>query len=499
MSQKFYTLITQQGAILLANATALGNPLKLSKMAVGDANGKATTPNASQTKLIHEVYKAPINTLTTDEKNPNQIIAELVIPENQGGWFINEIGLYDENDTLVAVGNCPATYKPQLSEGSGRTQIIRMIIVVDNINAVALKIDPSVVLATRQYVDDLITSKMTAHEKSTNHPNATTKSEGFVQLNSAIDSNLENQAATPLAVKKVNDNVIFAHDRISQVHDYSKEINNKVVLANNRITDVHQYAKSINNDVIFAHNKIGQVHDYSKEVDSRVYNVNDRVNIITDKFVPVSNETRVYSADKRVYMLIRNDGVMGMYSNVKKGFAWQVNHDGWMDGYMSADRIGGLDQFVRDRSLPVGIPQPWPNVQIPTGWLECNGSVFNKNQYTKLAKAYPSGKLPDLRGVFIRGKDNGRGLDPNRNILSYQDDAIRNIWGRFPAVTRCSNPEPIEAEGVFSSESRWNPAVKTGNPDNWGQVYSFNASRVVPVANENRPRNIAFMYIVKAE
>ena len=167
MSQKFYTLITQQGAALLANATALGVPLKLTKMAVGDGNGSATTPNASQTSLIHEVYQAPLNSLTTDEKNPNQIIAELVIPENQGGWFIHEIGLYDENNTLIAVGNCPATYKPQLSEGSGRTQVIRMIIIVDNVDCVALKIDPSVVLATRKYVDDLLSTTMQNHKAHT--------------------------------------------------------------------------------------------------------------------------------------------------------------------------------------------------------------------------------------------------------------------------------------------------------------------------------------------
>lgn len=135
MSQKYYTLITQQGAALLANATASGIPLKLTKMGVGDGNGKATTPNASQSKLVHEVYQAPINSLTIDENNTNQIIAELIIPENQGGWFIHEIGLYDESNTLVAVGNCPATYKPQLSEGSGRTQVIRIIIIVENTDA----------------------------------------------------------------------------------------------------------------------------------------------------------------------------------------------------------------------------------------------------------------------------------------------------------------------------------------------------------------------------
>ena len=450
MGQKFYTLLTQQGAALLANATALGIPLKLSKMAVGDANGNPTTPDASQTKLVHEVYQAPLNSLNTDEKNPNQIIAELVIPENQGGWFINEIGLYDKDDNLVAVGNCPATYKPKLSEGSGRTQVIRMIIVVDNVNAVALKIDPSVVLAPRQYVNDLITSKIVNHEKSTNHPDATTKSKGFVQLNSATDSTIENQAATPKAVR-----------------------------------DAYEYAR-------FSDIKAQSAYDHASAA-------HNRIDPIADKFQSHEFESRIFSQDKRFYQIVRDDGVVGLYSLVKNDFSWFINHDGWISGFIEAPRVGGLDQFVRDRTTPVGVPMPWPQVQPPTGYFECNGAKFDKNQFTKLAAAYPSGKLPDLRGEFIRGWDNAKGTDPNREILDWQQDAIRDIWGRLSVVARSAGQGPIEAEGAFNSDSRWNAAVKGGNSDDWGRVYSFNASRVVPVAHENRPRNIAFMYIVKAE
>ena len=512
MSQKFYTLITQQGAALLANATALGKPLKLSKMAVGDANGNTTTPNASQTKLIHKVYQAPLNSLTIDEKNPNQIIAELVIPENQGGWFINEIGLYDENDTLVAVGNCPATYKPQLSEGSGRTQVIRMIIVVDNVNAVALKIDPSVVLATRQYVDDLITSKMTAHEKSTNHPNATTKSKGFVQLNSAIDSNLENQAATPLAVKKVNDNVIHAHARINGVDEYAKSINNEVVSAHSRISQVHNYSKEVDGRVTLANNRISQVHDYSKVVSGRVDN-------IADKFQPSGFESRMYSQDKRFYQVVRDDGLVGMYSLVKKGFSWSINHDGWIDGYLPASRIGKLDEFVRDRTPPVGVPMPWPQVNPPAGYFECNGSTFDKSKFPRLAVAYPTGKLPDLRGEFIRGWDNTRGVDPRRGILSGQAQQIsahRHVggWGEnsthFTELQR-ENYAPFGKTGIngiwggASGNDFDNALVYTNNGTNGsirtsrGETYWNDLNPAGLVGNETRPRNIAFMYIVKAE
>lgn len=450
MSQKFCTLITEHGAALLANATALGIPLKLTKMGVGDGNGDATTPNAAQTHLIHEVYQAQINTLTTDANNPKQIIAELIIPEHHGGWFINEIGLYDENNTLIAVGNCPATYKPQLPEGCGRTQVIRMIVAVDNASVVELKIDPAVVLASRQYVDNLIINKLAIHEKSTNHPNATTSSKGFVQLNSATNSTIESQAATPKAV----------HDTFEYV----------------RFTD--QKAQSAFDHANAAHN---------------------RIDPIVDKFQPSAFETRTYSQDKRFYHLVRDDGLVGMYSLVKNDFSWHINHDGWIAGYIGAERVFGLDEFVKERLLPVGIPQPWPSDHLPAGWFECNGSPFDVNRFPKLAAVYPWGTLPDLRGLFIRGKDNGRGLDPNRGILSYQNDAIRNISGRFPVVTRAGGAAPITADGVFRSDSRWNAAVKIGDSDDWGQTYSFDASRVVPVSHDNHPRNVAFIYIVKAE
>ncbi|MWN89861.1 phage tail protein [Gilliamella sp. Pra-s65] len=168
MSQTYYTILTKLGAELLANATALGIPLKLTQMAVGDGNGAVPKPIANQTSLIHEVRRAAINSLSVDNNNHNQIIAEQVIPENEGGWFIHEIGLFDDKGNLIAVGNCPPTYKPQLTEGSGRTQIIRMIIIIDNIDSVELKIDPSVVLATREYVDDSIELLVPASRKINN-------------------------------------------------------------------------------------------------------------------------------------------------------------------------------------------------------------------------------------------------------------------------------------------------------------------------------------------
>ncbi len=154
MSTKFYTLLTDIGAAKLASAAALGVPLKITHMAVGDGGGVLPTPDAKQTALVNEKRRAALNMLYIDPQNSSQIIAEQVIPENEGGWWIREVGLFDESGALIAVGNCPESYKPQLAEGSGRTQTVRMVLITSNTDNITLKIDPAVVLATRKYVDD---------------------------------------------------------------------------------------------------------------------------------------------------------------------------------------------------------------------------------------------------------------------------------------------------------------------------------------------------------
>lgn len=156
MSAKFYTLLTDIGAAKLANAAALGVPLKITQMAVGDGGGVLPTPSAQQTALVAEKRRASLNMLYIDPQNSSQIIAEQVIPETEGGWWIREVGLFDETGAMIAVGNCPESYKPQLAEGSGRTQTVRMVLITSTTDNITLKIDPSVVLATRKYVDDKV-------------------------------------------------------------------------------------------------------------------------------------------------------------------------------------------------------------------------------------------------------------------------------------------------------------------------------------------------------
>ena len=174
LSAIYFAIPTNAGQAKIANAIALGVPLKITHMAVGDGNGQPVTPNPARTALVREQRRAPLNTLFQDPLNPAQLVAEQIIPEAVGGWWIREVGLFDDSGTLIAIANSPDTYKPQLSEGSGRTQTIRMVLIVSDTSAVELKIDPSVVLATRKYVDDV----MKAHKESRDHPAGTRRRKG---------------------------------------------------------------------------------------------------------------------------------------------------------------------------------------------------------------------------------------------------------------------------------------------------------------------------------
>ena len=323
MATKYYAVLTNVGAAKLANATALGAQVEITQMAVGDGNGVLPTPNPAQTALVHELRRKPLNSLSIDPNNANQIIAEQVIPEDEGGWWIREIGLFDKDGDMIAVANCAETYKPQLQEGSGRVQVVRMILIVSSTAAVTLKIDPSVVLATRQYVDDKV-----------------------------------------IEVKSYADSLLAAHLADADPHpQYLK------------ITDIAKYT-------------------------------------------------------------------------------------------------------------PVGVPLPYPSATPPTGWLKCNGAVFDKVKYPGLAAVFPSGNLPDLRGEFIRGWDDGRGVDSGRAIISTQEATGISIpLGGFTGYSG------IDIEDFEVGKAHPSYAVYTAqsSQSSTGTTY-----------RKVRPRNIAFNYIVRA-
>ncbi|MGT6628773.1 phage tail-collar fiber domain-containing protein [Escherichia coli] len=439
MTVKYYAILTNQGAARLANATMLGSKLNLTQMAVGDANGVLPTPDPAQTKLINQKRIAPLNLLSVDPNNQSQIIAEQIIPENEGGFWIREIGLYDDEGVLIAVANCPETYKPQLQEGSGRTQTIRMILVVTNTEAITLKIDPSVVLATRKYVDDeVLELRLYVDDQMRNHIAAQDPHTQYAQKHNPTFTG-EPKAPTPAAGNNTT--------RIATTAFVQAAITALINGAPATLDTLKEIAAAINNDPKFS----------------------TTINNALSGKQPL-DETLTHLSGKDVAGLLA-------YLGLGEGSA-----------------------------LPVGVPVPWPSATPPTGWLKCNGAPFSAEEYPELAKVYPTNKLPDLRGEFIRGWDDERGVDSGRTLLSAQGDAIRNITGGFGQLRVNSEINAIvdvqSVSGAFyggtSVRNNINVSMTYANDRKIRQDVHFSAANVVPTANENRPRNIAFNYIVRA-
>ncbi|ENO2024509.1 TPA: phage tail protein [Escherichia coli] len=361
MTVKYYAILTNQGAARLANATMLGSKLNLTQMAVGDANGVLPTPDPAQTKLINQKRIAPLNLLSVDPNNQSQIIAEQIIPENEGGFWIREIGLYDDEGVLIAVANCPETYKPQLQEGSGRTQTIRMILVVTNTEAITLKIDPSVVLATRKYVDDeVLELRLYVDDQMRNHIAAQDPHTQYAQKHNPTFTG-EPKAPTPDAGNNTT--------RIATTEFVQAAITALINGAPATLDTLKEIAAAINNDPKFS----------------------TTINNALSGKQPL-DETLTHLSGKDVAGLLA-------YLGLGEG----------------APAIG-VPFFWPSAAMPNTVIDSWSSMVF----LKFNGAKFSATDYPVLAKVFPSLVLPEARGDFIRIWDDGRGADGGRELLSWQ-------------------------------------------------------------------------------
>ena len=256
MTVKYKTVITKAGAIKLAAATVPnGKKVNFTAMAIGDGGGSLPVPDASQTKLVNEVWRHTLNKISLDNKHQNYVIAELVIPPETGGFWMREMGLYDDTGTLIAVGNMAESYKPELAEGSGRAQTVRMVIMVSDIDSVELTIDTSTVMATQDYVDD----KLAEHEQSRRHPDATLTAKGFTQLSSATDSASESVAATPKAVKAAYDlaNGKYTAQDATTAQKGIVQLSSATDSASESLAATPKAVKTVNDDVTKLKNSLG--------------------------------------------------------------------------------------------------------------------------------------------------------------------------------------------------------------------------------------------------
>lgn len=491
MTVKYYAILTNQGAARLANATMLGSKLNLTQMAVGDANGVLPTPDPAQTKLINQKRIAPLNLLNVDPNNQSQIIAEQIIPEDEGGFWIREIGLYDDKGVLIAVANCPETYKPQLQEGSGRTQTIRMILVVTNTKAITLKIDPSVVLATRKYVDD----KISKHEQSRRHPDASLTAKGFVQLSSATNSDSETLAATPKAVKAAYDlangkytaqDATTAQKGIVQLSSATNSASETLAAtpkavkaandnANGRVPSARKVnGKALSADITLTPKDIGTLNSttmsfsggagWFKLATVTMPQASSVVSITLIGGAGYNVGSPQQAGISELVLRAGNGnpkGITGaLWQRTSTGFtnfAWVNTSGDTYDIYVaignyatgvniqwdytsnasvtihtspaySANKPEGLTDGTvyslytpSEQFYPPGAPIPWPSDTVPSGYALMQGQTFDKSAYPKLAAAYPSGVIPDMRGWTIKGKPAS-----GRAVLSQEQDGIKS-------------------------------------------------------------------------
>ena len=208
MASQYFTILTDYGTRAIAHALSQGQPLQLTQFAVGDGNGQTVTPTASATALVHQTHIAPVSAVSLDPRNNKQVIVELTIPENIGGFYIREMGVFDSQNKLIAYANCPESFKPTESSGSGKVQVLRMILKVESSSAVTLSIDNSVIFVTRQQMTPKTITATTQNgfdESGHSHEinKASTSQQGIVQLTNDTGLESESLALTAKAGKKL--------------------------------------------------------------------------------------------------------------------------------------------------------------------------------------------------------------------------------------------------------------------------------------------------------
>ncbi|HIB2271635.1 TPA: phage tail protein [Escherichia coli] len=458
-TRKFKTVITDTGAKKLAQAAAPdGKPVRLTHMAVGDGGGALPTPDSKQTRLVHEVWRHTVNRVILDATHQNRIIAELVIPPETGGFWIREIGVFDEHGDLIAVGNTAESYKPTVAEGSGRAQTFRTILTVSSTATVALTVDNTMVMATVDYVDD----KLKEHEQSRRHPDASLTTKGFTQLSSDTTSTSETRAATPKAIKIAMDN---ADGRLAKNRNGEDIPNKELFLIN--VGTPRVYAK---NGYI---GKAGQRWTTEQFVEwlnergafrtgSWIFRANISLSqhcVLTDTgygdiglggcLIEVFGEiiggivrittgledsdptTKEHRAQFTGVILDKGKKTIWYrtYTDKNKPTVQDIGALSATGNAVSASKletahpISGVafDGTKGIEALPPGIPLPWPSDTPPDGYAIMVGQAFDKSAYPKLAVAYPSGVLPDMRGWTIKGKPAS-----GRAILSQEQDGIKS-------------------------------------------------------------------------
>ncbi|BAQ79129.1 phage tail-collar fiber domain-containing protein [Pseudomonas sp. St29] len=480
-NSQFFAILTAVGEAKQANATALGTSWTFKEMAVGDANGTDPIPNKAQTKLINEWRRAPVNQVRTDPANPNIIITEQVIPPDVGGRWIREIGLFDADGDLVAVANCAPSFKPLLAQGTGKTQVIRMNFIVANTAQIVLKVDPAVVLATREYVDNAVI-------------------EALAKLDFKHSAVVATTANIALSGIQTIDGVLLPADARVLVKNQTQAKDNGLYVVSS--TGVWTRAQD-------ADTSLEVTPGLFVSIEKGTVNGDSVWQLVTDGPIVLGTTPLAFE------MAIGRTGISaGSYANVtvdKYGRVIGGTNPTTLAGHGITDTYtkAEIESIVaQSSSLPVGSMVAFPRASVPPGFLEIDGSVQSVAAYPDLAAylgtTFNKGdegagnfRLPESRGEFLRGWDHGRGVDAGRALGSYQFDALQNIQASWGDMPRGVGGTSVNATGAVVGTTISSNSGADGGSLPYG-AFSFDASRVARTSTETRPRNLAVMWCIKA-
>lgn len=456
----FKSIHTTQGLQIIAQAEATGTQIRLTHMAVGDGNGNPVEPNQGQTSLARERFRATVNRIYPNPEIPTMFTAELIIPATEGGFVLREVGVFDSNGNLIIVGNLPDTYKPTEGDGVFSDTVIRIPFMVTNADIVELKIDPNVVVATQSWIINNINPAVL-------FPGGTTGQILRKKSNADGDTEWGDPSDVNIQVDVIEERQTLAASQTDVTLSVVTTRGLAIYIEGVRIpqgagADEWQ-PLAANPDTVV---KLGKSYPAGTRI------------LLTQ------NEP----AGSVPFPLIRDQNLADV-----------------PDKLLARQNLEIYSKAETDQKAPAGMVAYFARNTAPNGWIKANGATISRTAYAELFAAigttFGSGdgfntfRLPDLRGEFIRGWADNRTVDSGRVFGSSQGDAIRNITGNAPGGSAARVPES-SYNGAFAMSEVASGRVSSG--ENFGLLTAnFDASRVVPTANENRPRNVALLACIK--
>ena len=494
MASQYFAILTDYGTRAIAHALSQGQPLQLTQFAVGDGNGQTVTPTASATALVHQTHIAPVSAVSLDPRNNKQVIVELTIPENIGGFYIREMGVFDSQNKLIAYANCPESFKPTESSGSGKVQVLRMILKLESSSAVTLSIDNSVIFVTRQQMAPKTITATTQNgfdESGHTHEiaKASTTQQGITQLYSGYESESEDMAATPKSIKLLKAFIDALTRNLSNYIPNSKK--SSAVDSNSA-------------DTVATSAAVKTAYDKGVEAEE-LANTKWTAKSATETepgILPISHKTD--GADKNKFAseyAVGEAAKKGLPLGAVVSFPRVVTNP---VGFLRADgstfsqqtfpdlyRVLGSNKLPDLTRSDVGMTAYFAVDNIPNGWIAFDEIATQVTEqrypelYRHLVGKYGSiNSVPKVADRFLRNAGNGL------SVGQTQEDAIRNITGKFGPVDGGGRHT-----GAFRQEESFGYGATLGDSRWW---VSFDASRVVPIANENRPKSLILKLCIKA-